>query len=260
MRQVHGAAQRGFSAEAQTYARGRPEYPVAILPWLGGEIGVSRGKVVVDLGAGTGKFTRLLQQSGAEVIAVEPVAAMRAQLTEKLPAVRTYAGTAEAIPLASASADALVCAQAFHWFATEAALGEIHRVLRPGGKLGLVWNVRDEAVDWVAAITAIITPYEGDAPRFYKGDWRKPFIAGTSTGGYFTDPQMTSFPHEHVGSAREVILDRFLSVSFIAALPASEKSQVEEQLQALVASHPALRGRDTITFPYRTEAYCCNRL
>ena len=255
MTEVHQAAREGFSTDAQTYARGRPEYPAEMLPWLADALGVTASAVAVDLGAGTGKFTKLLVQSGAEVIAVEPIDAMRGQLARSLPEVRALAGSAEAIPLDTASVDALVCAQAFHWFATDAALAEIHRVLKPGGRLGLVWNVRDESVDWVAAITDIVTPYEGDAPRFHKGEWRKPF-----SGRYFSALERTSFEHRHVGSAQEVILDRFLSVSFIAALPAQEKATVADQLSALIASHPALRGRETIAFPYRTEAYRCTRL
>jgi SAM-dependent methyltransferase len=255
MTDVHAAAQHGFSNEAQTYVRGRPEYPVALASWLRGELGLAAGRTVVDLGAGTGKFTQLLMPTGAEVIAVEPVDAMRAQLSSRLPGVRTVAGTAQAMPLAASSADVVVCAQAFHWFANEQALTEIHRVLKPGAMLGLVWNVRDESVDWVAALTDIVTPYEGDAPRFYKGDWRKPF-----DGGLFGDLQQTVFDHQHVGSAQEVIVDRFMSVSFIAALPASEKAKVERQLHDLANSHPALAGRKTIAFPYRTQAYRCVRL
>ena len=173
---------------------------------------------------------------------------MRAQLAGILPGVQQLPGTAEAIPLAGASADALVCAQAFHWFATEPALAEIRRVLRPGGRLGLIWNVRDESVDWVATITEIIAPYEGDAPRFSKGAWRQAF-----SGQYFTELEQSSFAYQHVGTAQEVILDRFLSVSFIAALPPHEKANVANQLRALIASHPALRERDAIAFPYRTE-------
>jgi SAM-dependent methyltransferase len=157
--------------------------------------------------------------------------------------------------LPTASADAVVCAQAFHWFSTRAALAEIHRVLKPQGRLGLVWNVRDESVGWVAAITEIITPYEGDTPRFHTGRWRETF-----TGEYFSDPEVTCFAYQHVGSPREVIMDRFLSVSFIAALPDAEKTTVTAQLQTLIDTHPDLRGRDTVAFPYQTQAYCCRRL
>ncbi len=249
---IHAAAGTGFAAEAATYVRGRPEYPAGLLPWLARELGIGPGKTALDLGAGTGKFTRLLAGTAATVVAVEPVAQMRARLAADQPAIRALEGTAEAIPLESVSVDAVVCAQAFHWFANAAALREIRRVLRPDGRLGLVWNVRDESVDWVAEITRIITPFEGDAPRFYKGDWRKPFATGL-----FGALQMTSFDHHHVGSAQEVVIDRFLSVSFIAALPAAQKAVVEERLRRLVAEHPQLRGREVVSFPYRTEAYCC---
>lgn len=253
---IHAAAQLGFTKEAQTYLRGRPDYPAGILPWLGDAMGLVAGKAALDLGAGTGKFTKLLAQTGAQVTAVEPVVAMRAQFAQTLPSLRLLAGSAEAIPLETASVDAVLCAQAFHWFASVAALTEIRRVLRPGGKLGLVWNVRDESVDWVAAITQIVTPYEGDAPRFYKGDWRKPF----AKGAHFGAMTQTTFDYRHDGPAQQVILDRFMSVSFIAALPAPEQVKIAARLRALIDSHPALQGRETIGFPYQTEAYCCTRL
>jgi len=252
MSAIHAAAGIGFATEAATYVRGRPDYPTELLPWLERDLAIGPGKVVLDLGAGTGKFTRLLARTAAAVVAVEPIATMRARLSAEQPAVRILEGTADAIPIESGSVDAVVCAQAFHWFATDAALREIRRVLRPGGRLGLVWNVRDEAVDWVAEITRIITPFEGDAPRFHKGDWRKPFA-----NGLFGDLQMTSFDYQHVGPAQEVIIDRFMSVSFIAALPAAKKALVAERLRELVGSHPALRGSGAISFPYRTQAYCC---
>ena len=255
MSDVHDAAMQGFGAEAQSYVRGRPEYPAQLLTWLAGNLGLAPEKVALDLGAGTGKFTKLLVQTGAQVLAVEPVEAMRDQLSRSLPTVHALSGSAEHMPLASASTDAVVCAQAFHWFATEKALAEIHRVLKPGGGLGLVWNVRDESVDWVGRLTEIITPYEGDAPRFYKGDWRKPFVGSE----YFEAPELNRFAYAHVGPPQEVIVDRFLSVSFIAALPSSEKAMVAARLQALIAEHPALRGRESIAFPYQTEAYLCAR-
>ncbi|ERH59460.1 MULTISPECIES: class I SAM-dependent methyltransferase [Pseudomonas] len=252
---VHTSAQQGFSTQAVTYAQGRPDYPRQLTGWLADTLRIDAQSSVIDLGAGTGKFTRLLSTLAPTLTAVEPVAAMGAQLTKLLPDVRLVNGTAESIPLPSASADAVVCAQAFHWFSTEAALAEIHRVLKPDGRLGLVWNVRDESVDWVAAITEIITPYEGDTPRFHTGRWREAF-----TGEYFSDPEVTCFPYSHVGSPQEVIMDRFLSVSFIAALPDAPKAVVTAQLQALIDTHPALKGRDTVAFPYQTQAYVCHRL
>lgn len=254
MNQVHPSAAQGFASAADAYARGRPGYPAALDGWLGEALGVRAGATCVDLGAGTGKFTRLLVETGAEVFAVEPVAEMRRQLVADLPGVRALGGTAEAMPLADGSADAVVCAQAFHWFATGRALAEIHRVLRPGGRLGLVWNVRDESVDWVAALTELFTPHEGDAPRYRTGQWRRPF-----SGRLFSGLEETVFPYVHVGSPRQVIVDRTLSVSFIAALPAEERARVEERLHALIAGHPDLRGRETVAFPYRTHAYGCTK-
>lgn len=252
---VHTSAQQGFSTQAVTYAQGRPEYPRQLTGWLTEALHIDAQSTVIDLGAGTGKFTRLLSTLAPALIAVEPVQAMGAQLNKLLPDVRLVEGTADAMPLPTAVADALVCAQAFHWFSTEAALAEIHRVLKPDGRLGLVWNVRDESVDWVAAITDIITPYEGDTPRFHTGRWREAF-----TCEYFSAPEMTTFTYQHVGSPQEVIMDRFLSVSFIAALPPAAKATVTAQLQALIDTHPDLRGRDTVAFPYQTQAYVCQRL
>lgn len=252
---VHQAAAEGFTKQADTYARGRPEYPEALQDWLSGALALAPGKTVVDVGAGTGKFSRLLGNAGASVIAVEPVAAMRAQMAHALPQVTVLEGTAEAMPLADASVDAVVCAQAFHWFANQDAMREIKRVLRPGGWLGLVWNVRDESVDWVARLTEIMTPHEGDAPRFHKGDWRKLFpVPG------FGELALTAFDYTHEGPPQQVIIDRVMSVSFIASLSADAQRIVRGQLHAVIDTHPALSGQAHIAFPYRTEAYCCQRL
>ena len=209
----------------------------------------------MDLGAGTGKFTRLMADTGATVTAVEPVEAMRSQLAAKLPAVTVPAGTAESIPLPSGSVDALVCAQSFHWFATRAALAEIHRVLKPGGRLGLIGNVRDESFDWVAEIDRIITPCEGDVPRFHKGEWRTPFTAGT-----LTDLALDTFDYQHVGSAEDVIIDSFMSSSVIAALEGADRAVVTTALSDQISTHPSLAGSAKVEFPYRTEAYWCEPL
>ncbi|MFJ3483112.1 class I SAM-dependent methyltransferase [Pseudomonas sp. NPDC090202] len=255
MSDVHSSAQTGFSLEATTYNQGRPDYPAELDSWLTGALRITPDATVVDLGAGTGKFTRLLVPLAQDVIAVEPVDAMRLEFAKQWPRLWLIPGTAQSIPLAAGTADALVCAQAFHWFAEEAALAEIHRVLKPEGRLGLIWNVRDESVDWVAAITEIITPYEGDTPRFHTGNWRQPF-----NGRYFSDPQVTCFNYSHTGSPQSVIMDRFMSVSFIAALPEHEKTVVAGKLRELIDTHPALRGQQSIAFPYQTQAYLCRRV
>jgi ubiquinone/menaquinone biosynthesis C-methylase UbiE len=251
---VHYAARQGFSSAAGSYSRGRPDYPPQLLPWLRQALRLGPGSSAVDLGAGTGKFTSLLLATGASVVAVEPVDAMRAQLLRNIPTVTALAASAQSLPLANASVDAVLCAQAFHWFASAEALCEIGRVLKPGGKLGLVWNVRDESVDWVAAITRILTPYEGDTPRFHTGEWRRLFPSEL-----FSSLEQTVLSYRHRGSARQVIVERMLSVSFIAALPEADRKHVEQSLDALIASHPALKHAASIEFPYRTHAYSSTR-
>lgn len=247
---IHRSASRGFAAKADSYVRGRPDYPDAIMDWLRDRLGLHAGRTVIDLGAGTGKFTAYLSKTGAHVIAVEPVKEMREKIVQTLPQVDARDGTATSIPLPDNSVDAVVCAQAFHWFATRSALGEIHRVLKPGGKLGLIWNMRDESVDWVAKLTEIIAPYEGDTPRFAKGTWRTVFpFDGLSA------LHEIRFSHHHTGSPEDVIVNRIQSISFIAALPADEEAKVVTQLRALIASAPALAGKNVVDLPYSTAAY-----
>jgi ubiquinone/menaquinone biosynthesis C-methylase UbiE len=146
---LHHSAADGYAVAAAHYEKGRPDYPLALDRWLRGELALRKGKTALDLGSGTGKFLSRLCRTEATIIAVEPVAAMLMQLLDGHPGVEAEQGTAEAIPLADASVDAVVCAQSFHWFASAEALREIHRVLKAGGVLGLVWNIRDESVEWV---------------------------------------------------------------------------------------------------------------
>lgn len=247
MAQIHESAAKGYSGAAETYVAGRPDYPAEAGLWLRESLGLGPGKSVLDLGAGTGKFTPNLTATGARVLALEPVDAMRAQLSARLPEVEAMGGAASAIPLPDGALDAVVCAQAFHWFATPEALAEIRRVLAPGGKLGLIWNVRDERVDWVAELSRLTDAREGDTPRFKSGAWRKLFPA---PGLLATDAREAV--NHHIGPASQVILDRTLSVSFIAALGADEKAKVAAEVQALIDRTPALSDKPEVAFPYVT--------
>lgn len=253
-KQVHHAADQGYTRSADTYVHGRPDYPAAIVPWLTNTLGVDESASVVDLGAGTGKFTRYLLQTGARVIAVEPVASMRAELAAYAPGATLMEGTAVSLALEDESVDAVVCAQSFHWFSVPDALDEIHRVLRPGGRLGLVWNKRDTRHEWVRQLDDIVNVYEADTPRFHTGQWRKVF---PHPG--FGPLQETRFSHGHTGTIDDVIINRSLSTSFIAALPATQQAQVRARILALIDRTPTLKNHDQVTFPYETLAYCIER-
>ncbi|HTZ59977.1 MAG TPA: class I SAM-dependent methyltransferase [Acidobacteriaceae bacterium] len=255
MSNIHHAAAEGFSAGAATYVAGRPDYPPEIEAWLINDLGLGPGKTALDLAAGTGKFSARLLGAGASVIAVEPVSAMREQLVRQFPEIDARSGRAQNIPLDGASVDAVVCAQAFHWFATAEAVREIHRVLKPGGAFGLIWNVRDETVPWVAALGRLMKPFEGDAPRFSSQKWRNVFPADG-----FSPLREKQFTHRHTGPPEKVIIDRILSVSFMAALPPAEQEVVTSRLRDVISAYPELAGKTEVTFPYKTLACVCNRL
>jgi SAM-dependent methyltransferase len=240
---VHWRAAEGFGRAAAAYERGRPGYPQAALDWMVERLGITPDSTVVDLGAGTGKFSRMLRATRARVIAVEPVAAMRVELARAVPGIEVLDGTAEAIPWSNASADAVTAAQAFHWFAGPAALSEIHRVLRPAGGLGLIWNRRDRRDPLQAAIDAIIRPHRGQAPTHERDRWREPMMASP----LFGPAGEHQFRHEQTVDA-DGLVDRVLSISFIATLRDGERSTVRDQLRALVDQAP-------VRLPYLTDVF-----
>lgn len=251
---VHEAA-KAFGHAAEDYERGRPGYPDEAIAWLVERLGVKPSTTVLDLAAGTGKLTRELVATGAAIVAVEPVEGMRRKLDDALPDVTVLDGTAEAIPLPDASVDAVAVGQAFHWFRGEEALREIHRVLRPGGGLGLVWNLRDESVDWVARLTEIVDRHRGDVPAAYeRKEWMRPFL-GTDL---FTPLEEREFAFAQ-DLGEDDLLARVSSISFIAALAEEERERVLADVRELVATHPATRGRARIELPYRTKAFSCAR-
>jgi SAM-dependent methyltransferase len=253
-RTVHRAAERGFGAAAGTYERSRPDYPSEAIDRLVQELELTRSCRAMDLGAGTGKLTRLLLPAGPTLVAVEPVEAMRGAFSSVLPGVRLVGGVAEDLPFADGTFDAVVCAQAFHWFDGDRALPEVHRVLKRWGRLGLLWNVRDESVPWVGELTEIIHPYERTAPREKTHEWRRAFSASDLFGRL----NQLRFPHAQ-RLDRDGLAERFASVSFIASLPPGERDAVLGRIRELAETHPDLAGRDGFDLPYVTELYWCAR-
>ena len=251
---IHEAA-RGFELAPKAYEIGRAPYPPKAIDRLVFELGIEPGKRVLDLAAGTGKLTRLLLQKGAFLVAVEPVAAMRGALAGSLPSVPVLEGTAEGIPLPNGSVDAVTVGQAFHWFDGDAALAEIRRVLRSGGRLGLIWNVKDESVDWIEKLGAIMESYRGDAPRVASGDWKAAF----DRTALFTRLERARFSFVHEADFAAVVA-RVTSVSFIASLPPAEFARVVDEVRTLLATHPQTKGRTTFELPYRTGVYWCERV
>ena len=231
-----------FAGVADAYERARPGYPEDAVRWLAG----SRPCDVIDLGAGTGKLTRSLVALGHRVTAVEPLEPMLDRLRESVPGATAIVGSAEVIPLPDASADLVTCAQAFHWFDHEIALAEIARVLRPGGRLGLVWNARDDGEPWVTRLTEAM------------GE----LVAGRVVEEVV--PSSTLFePFEQATFSfvqrldRTALRDLVLSRSYCAIRTEEERAPVLAAVDAIF-DEPAADG--TIDLPYLTECFRAARL
>jgi SAM-dependent methyltransferase len=251
---IHPEA-RSYQGVAAIYQRARPSYPAAAISRLADALDIRPGRRVVDIGAGTGKLTRLLVDTGAEVVAVEPLPAMREQCAAVLPGIEILAGTAERLPLADGSADVIVAGQAWHWFDARAALAECARVLRPSGGLGLIWNDYDRTVPWARRFADAYRRRAADGPRHSDGAWRRAFdgLAG------WTPLEQALVPNLH-RTTRTGVIERALSSSWVAALPPDAQAEVAGEVEAILDADPATAGRTDIDLPYVTEVYWCRRL
>lgn len=227
-----------FGAVAALYERARPTYPDAAVDWLV----PPQARRVLDLGAGTGKLTRKLRERGLDVVAVEPSAGMREQLAAALPDVHLVDGSAEAIPLPDRSVDAVLVAQAWHWVDPDKGLPEVARVLVPGGRFGLVWNTRDERLDWVKRLGDTM---HGD------DDQRAPApVAGPPFGPL----QRHDVEWSH-NFSRDGIVELVASRSYVITLPEPQRQGILDDVRHLIDTHPDLAGRQDIVVPYITECY-----
>jgi SAM-dependent methyltransferase len=228
---------RSFGAAADVYERARPTYPADAIDWL-----VPEGaRTVLDLGAGTGKLTRALTARGLEVVAVEPLAEMRASLAWATPEARALEGTAEAIPLQDDSIDAITVAQAWHWVDPERATAEAARVLGPGGTLGLIWNRRDERVDWVARLGEVMGSGDAEVIAMERIEIGAPF---GPTETFVTDWERPMNV--------DLLVEMAASRSYVITATPRRRKEILDGIRVLVESDPHL-GTE-FDFPYRT--YC----
>ncbi len=232
-----------FGPTAAAYARSRPNYPEAAVDWLV-PAGAAR---VLDLGAGTGKLTEALVARGLDVVAVDPSGAMLAELRRACPDAETLEGRAEAIPLPDGSVDAVVVAQAWHWFDPGRAAAEIARVLRPGGRLGLVWNTRDKSVEWVTRFERIVDC--GDTPAYDAVPIVPPPLRGDETVTF----------HWELPFDEAALLDLTTSRSAFLVLPEPARDTMLEGVRQLFdeiasASHGDPHRR-FVAMPYVTRGF-----
>ena len=246
---IHEAAEKGFGAGADSYERGRPSYPAEAVSLIVSSLGIRPGDTVVDVGAGTGKMGALLVATGARVLAVEPVAAMRAKIP---PPIEALDGTAESLPLGDAAVDAVVVAQAFHWMRPDEALTEFARVLRPGGGLALVGNRRDESVPWVDRMSRVIEWRAHQVSDYDRTDW--PAIIARAGGFGAVSHASVAWSHE---IDRPTLADRVRSVSYLAAMDdAARREAIVEEVLALA---DAEGFGETFSLPYNTLVWWCSK-
>ncbi|WP_066903824.1 class I SAM-dependent methyltransferase [Mycolicibacterium houstonense] len=224
-----------FGSEAAAYERGRPSYPPEAIDWLLPE----NAHRVLDLGAGTGKLTTRLVERGLDVIAVDPIPEMLELLSNSLPDTPALLGTAEEIPLADNSVDAVLVAQAWHWFDPERAVKEVSRVLRPGGRLGLVWNTRDERLGWVKDLGRIIGP-EHD-----------PFNNEVTLAAPFGEVERHQVEWTSYLTP-QALIDLVASRSYCITSPEQVRTRTLDQVRELLTTHPALANSSGLALPYVT--------
>lgn len=227
-----------FGAVADSYDRGRPGYPAKAVRWLTSPEQVS----VLELGAGTGKLTEQLLALGHDVHATDPDPEMLAVLERRFPDVRASVGSAEDIPAPDNSYDIVIAAQSFHWFDLEQAIPEIVRVLRPGGRLSLTWNVRDEAIPWVKKLGRLVGTlgHDHDPEPRLKDSMKFIMVEGES------------FKHWQTVN-RKTIWDLVRSRSHVAVL--DEAAQEEKKAELLEFYDGYGRGMDGMQLPYVARCF-----
>ena len=235
---------RAFELVADLYERARPAYPPEAVDWIAERLDLRSGRVVLDLGAGTGKLSRALVGTGADVIAVEPGDSMRAELERAVPDVQALRGSAEDIPLPDASVDSVAVGQAFHWFRYEEAIPELHRVLRPGGGVALIWNARDQESLIQREVNELLSPFI-PSERAAVVDSSTHLAESTLFG-----PVEERRFHFVQNLDADGLVNRLASTSFVAASTPEKQEELEQRLRELARRHGG-----NVAFAYVTDVY-----
>ena len=231
---------RGFGRAAADYVAGRPDYPAEAVAWLLGD-----AVEVADVGAGTGKLTAALVRAGAHVTAVEPDAGMLDALRREVPEATALQGAAEHLPLADAAVDVVVLGQAWHWVDVPAASAEAARVLRAGGRLGLVWNVRDSTADWVARLGELM--HGSAAEQAIETD-------AVAVAAPFGPLERRTWTWNRSMTV-DTVLSMAASRSYLIAMEPDERAAVLDRIRALLETHPDTAGRAEFPMPYTTVGF-----
>jgi len=218
-----------FETVAELYERARPPYADAAVEWLAARLGIGAGSRVLDLAAGTGKLTRQILALGADVVAVEPGDEMRGVLERVVPGAEALAGSAEEIPLPPGFVNAVTVGQAFHWFRQQEAFAEMHRVLRPGGGFGLLWNRWDDTDPLLAAVDEVLEAHR--APSAAAPSWRDRYDATL-----FGPPEERSF-HQHRLMSADALVEWAGSTSGVVNASREDQTRIEQEIRRLAHGH-----------------------
>jgi SAM-dependent methyltransferase len=238
-----------FGAHVEEYDLARPAWPLEVARWLVPE----DARLVVELGAGTGKLTRAVAELGVRVVAVEPDARMRAVLERD--GFDGVEGSAEEIPFGDGEADAVVAGSCIHWFDLERALPEIHRVLRPGGRFGFGWNGRDGRNPTIARMNDAISSRATDRSHWRGRDW----VGEVTAAGLFGDVEHAVFPHVHE-LPREALDAHLWSYATIATLSEPQRLEVFADVAEILDSDPEVSVDGRLRLPFAVPAYGATRL
>lgn len=260
---VNEIAAKSFDSNAGLYHQVRPSYPVqsveSILAFADiptcklvaseaeGSEGSNNRYDILDLAAGSGLFTQVLQKCISDtstkgnppvhICAVEPAAGMRTVFSQELPNVPVFDGTSTSLPFPDNSFDLVTIAQAFHWFANEETLTEIHRVLKKEGRgtLALIWNMESSKIEWMKQLRALYEPYDFAVPQYRKGEWEKAFgVSDEKTQNLFEIPLIKKTFQTEMLVTQANMMNRVESKSYITALPKDELKSLRKKMHHIL--------------------------